>query len=82
MYLRKKYGFNGTKCSANDFAIMKIIKRILLIMAIVTMTMTAKAQNGNFVSHTVVGGETLYSISKRYNTTVDEIIRFNPGSAG
>ena len=82
MYLRKKYGFNGTKCSANDFAIMKIIKRILLIMAIVTMTMTAKAQNGNYVSHTVAKGETLYSISKRYNTTVDEIIKFNPGSAG
>ena len=33
------------------------------------------------MSHTVAQGQTLYSISKLYNTTVDEIIKFNPGSA-
>lgn len=37
-------------------------------------------QNSTF-NHTVVSGETMYSISKMYNTTVDEIYRLNPGSS-
>ena len=44
-------------------------------------TATISAQKANLVSHTVVQGQTLYSISKLYNTTVDEIIKFNPSSA-
>lgn len=44
-------------------------------------TLTICAQKAEIVSHTVVQGQTLYSISKLYNTTVDEIIKFNPGSA-
>ena len=39
------------------------------------------AQKTEIVSHTVTQGQTLYSISKLYNTTVDDIIKFNPGSA-
>ena len=42
-------------------------------------TATISAQKTNIVSHTVAQGQTLYSISKLYNTTVDEIIKFNPG---
>ena len=34
-------------------------------------------QNVNF-NHTVVSGETVYSISKMYNTSVDDIYRLNP----
>ena len=34
-------------------------------------------QNINF-NHTVVSGETVYSISRMYNTSVDEIYRLNP----
>lgn len=34
--------------------------------------------DGNFIFYQVQPGETLYSISKRYNTTVDEIIKHNP----
>ena len=34
--------------------------------------------DGNFIFYQVQPGETLYSISKRYNTTVDEIIKYNP----
>ena len=34
-------------------------------------------QNINF-NHTVVSGETVYSISKMYNTSVDDIYRLNP----
>ncbi len=44
-------------------------------------TATLSAQKANIVSHTVTQGQTLYSISKMYNTTVDEIIKFNPGCA-
>lgn len=37
-------------------------------------------QNTTF-KHTVVRGETVYSISKMYHTTVNEINRYNPGTA-
>ena len=60
---------------------MKISKRILLSIAIMMATLTICAQKAEIVSHTVAQGQTLYSISKLYNTTVDEIIKFNPGSA-
>lgn len=36
-------------------------------------------QNINF-NHTVVSGETVYSISKMYNTSVDDIYRLNPSA--
>ena len=36
-------------------------------------------QNVNF-KHTVISGETVYSISNMYNTTVDEIYKLNPGA--
>lgn len=42
---------------------------------------TISAQKAEIISHTVTQGQTLYSISKLYNTTVDEIIKFNPGCA-
>ena len=60
---------------------MKISKRILLSIAVVMTALTISAQKTDIVSHTVAQGQTLYSISKLYNTTVDEIIKFNPGSA-
>ena len=60
---------------------MKICKKILFVIAFVMTTATLSAQKQDPVSHTVVQGQTLYSISKMYNTTVDEIIKLNPGSA-
>ena len=59
---------------------MKISKRILLSIAIVMTALTISAQKSEIVSHTVAQGQTLYSISKLYNTTVEEIVKFNPGS--
>lgn len=38
-----------------------------------------EAQEGNF-SHTVVRGQSLYSIASMYRVSVDDIIRLNPGS--
>src|SRR5690554_6014289 len=40
---------------------------------------TSADQNITF-NHTVVVGETVYSISKMYNTTVEEVYRLNPSS--
>ena len=60
---------------------MKTSKGILLSIAFMMATLTMSAQKAEIVSHTVAQGQTLYSISKLYNTTVDEIIKFNPGSA-
>ncbi len=37
-------------------------------------------QNSTF-THTVVKGETVYSISRMYHTTVNEITRYNPGAS-
>ena len=59
---------------------MKFSKRILFVLAIVMMAITVNAQSNNYVNHTVAKGETLYSISKRYNTTVEEVVKLNPGS--
>ncbi len=57
------------------------MKKILFTIILAMTTATLSAQKANVVSHTVTQGQTLYSISKMYNTTVDEIIKFNPGCA-
>ncbi len=64
------------------YVIMKILRQTLLILALVLGTATASAQKADTISHTVAQGQTLYSISKLYNTTVDEIARLNPGCTG
>lgn len=76
----QKFGLNCTKVNTYYFVIMKISKRILFVLTIVMMAITSNAQNGNYVNHTVAQGETLYSISKRYNTTVEEVVKLNPES--
>ena len=58
---------------------MKIFRRILLVLALVMTASTLQAQEQNLVSHTVAQGQTLYAISKLYNSTIDEIVRLNPG---
>ena len=37
------------------------------------------SSNTSGLTHTVVAGETLYSLANTYGTTVDELIRINPG---
>lgn len=41
----------------------------------------ANAQNEKYITHKVTQGQTLFSISKLYDTTVELIVRNNPGSA-
>lgn len=35
--------------------------------------------NDNIIYHTIAKGETLYSLSKKYNTGIDKILSLNPG---
>lgn len=60
---------------------MKKIAYIFILFATLTVATTATAQNSEYFIHTVSKGQTLYSISKMYGTTVKEIIDINPGSA-
>ena len=60
---------------------MKITRKILLALAMMFVSLAIYAQGNNYFIHTVKRGETLYSISRTYNTTVDKIVELNPGSA-
>jgi len=53
----------------------------LMIPIIVKAADTSSAK-GNIIYHDVVGKETLYSLAKRYNTTIGAIDSLNPGLAG
>lgn len=55
---------------------MKRIIGIVLLFALFTVKITA--QNNSYFIHTVSKGQTIYSISRMYQTTVKEIIDLNP----
>ena len=59
---------------------MARLKQILILLFVLTMYSNVNAQENSIIIHTVNKGQTLYSISKLYNTTVEEIVRMNPGS--
>lgn len=50
---------------------------VLLALAVTSIN----AQENKFFTHTVSKGQTLYSISKMYGTTVEEIVEHNPECA-
>lgn len=60
---------------------MKKTISFFIALLILAFTNSANAQTENFFIHTVGKGQTLYSISRMYNTTVKEITDLNPGSA-
>lgn len=60
---------------------MKNYRYILLLFAVLFVTLATNAQEKKFFTHTVSKGQTLYSISKMYNTTVEDIVKYNPDSA-
>lgn len=59
---------------------MTRLKHIFVLFAAFTISIGANAQENGLIIHTVNKGQTLYSISKLYGTTVEEIIRINPES--
>lgn len=54
---------------------------LMIPIVVKTMVDTTSVSN-NYIYHDVTGKETLYSLSKRYNTTVGAIDSLNPGLAG
>ena len=61
---------------------MKIFSKICLtfLMAAVFMTNANAQENQTYIIHTIEKGQSLYSISNMYGTTVDAIVKLNPGS--
>lgn len=57
---------------------MKNCKYIAILLFMLLATISLNAQNSTHFIHTVSKGQTLYSISRMYNTTVKEIIDMNP----
>lgn len=60
---------------------MKIGKYIIMLLLLLCGNMISLAQSDDYFTHTVSKGQTLYSISRMYNTTVKDIIDLNPESA-
>ena len=60
---------------------MKRYKLTFVILFMLLASVTVNAQNDKqYFTHKVKKGETLYSLSKMYDTTVDAIVKVNPGS--
>lgn len=59
---------------------MTRFRQIFILFALLVSAIGIKAQE-SIVIHTVNKGQTLYSISKLYNTTVEDIVKMNPESA-
>ena len=57
-------------------------KRVILyIIYLIICTFTLNAQNENHYVHTVSKGQTLYSIARMYEVSVNDIIALNPECA-
>ena len=86
VFLLVKTGSNFLKMNFKN-AMVKLIFSFML-MCLVSISLTGVAQsvkmNGNVVKqqpydlHVVLKGETVYSISKKYSTTVEELLAMNP----
>ena len=60
---------------------MRQLKQIFSLIIVLFISVSINAQESNTITHTVVKGQTLYSISKLYGTTVEKIVKMNPESA-
>lgn len=59
---------------------MARIKQTLLVAITLFLSLiNMNAQERNLIIHTVNKGQTLYSISKLYDTTIENIVKMNPG---
>ena len=62
---------------------MNLFRTLYLVAALLVMSANGivAQTSSNYFLHTVTKGQSLYSISKMYNVTVNEIAGLNPGSA-
>ena len=42
----------------------------------------ANYSGGDYIYHTLMDGESLFSIAKKYNTTIEKLVEINPGISG
>ena len=61
-----------------DTILMNRFKTIVLAVLFTAFTVSVSAQE--YFMHTVTQGQGLYSISRMYGVTEDDIIKLNPGS--
>jgi LysM repeat protein len=61
---------------------MKIFSKVCLtfLLAAMSLVVAHAQENQTYIIHTIQKGQSLYSISNMYGTTVDEIVKLNPGS--
>lgn len=61
---------------------MKIYSKVCLffLMAMMLWCQAYAQENQTYIIHTIQKGQSLYSISNMYGTTVDAIVKLNPGS--
>ena len=61
---------------------MKAFKRLfcLMLIAFVCQINTWAQENQSYFLHTVEKGQSLYSIASMYGLSIEEIVKFNPGS--
>ena len=56
-----------------------MMKKIVMIIFAAVLLLQVEAQNGiNTVEHVVEKGQTLYFLSKKYDLSIEDIMRFNP----
>ena len=60
---------------------MSCKRAIIYLICLIIGTFALKAQNDNYFTHTVSKGQTLYSISRMYEVSVNDIIALNPECA-
>lgn len=61
---------------------MKIYSKVCLffLLAMMVWCQAYAQENQTYIIHTIQKGQSLYSISNMYGTTVDAIVKLNPGS--
>ena len=81
--LSKTYGILQEDIVANNPQVesgLKLGEEIIIPQPIVKNATTEQVENdGSLLYHTIEQGETLYRLSKNYNTSIENILRLNPG---
>jgi LysM repeat protein len=57
-----------------------MLKRLFIVFLFITQLCNVQSQNPDYFLHTVERGQTVYSISKMYNVSIETIYHLNPGS--
>jgi len=72
MYLPPRY--EGNK---NELIILATFFFLFIILLIFSFSVSSLADTGDFVTYQVVKGDTLWSISRKYNTSIEQILVLN-----